>query len=181
MKRFIPGAVLMLGAVLSAVGCSRTDDARLTALEKRIAALEAKDWAASATSSPAQPVAQSTAPLPAVSELSPRVESAPAPAIAAPPPAAPPPVLYPVTFSGEGQQASSPQLLEKALYVFKLQHVGERNFGVWLMDGSGKRIELLVNVTGSFSGSKAVRIPAKGYYLVDVSADGPWSITAGAP
>jgi hypothetical protein len=37
------------------------------------------------------------------------------------------------------------------------------------------RVELLVNTTGKFDGSKAVKLPA-GPYAFDLSADGAWSI-----
>ena len=92
-----------------------------------------------------------------------------------------PPQIQTLNFSGTGQQATSPADFEKALYVFKLNHSGERNFAVWVMDPTGNKVELLVNTIGPFSGSKAVQIAAKGRYLLDVTADGDWSITAGPP
>jgi hypothetical protein len=83
---------------------------------------------------------------------------------------------------GDGQEASRLFDLEAALYVFKLEYRGDRNFIVDLMDENGKRIENLTNVVGNFSGSRAVRILRRGKYLLNVEhASGPWSATIGPP
>ena len=38
-------------------------------------------------------------------------------------------------------------------------------------------VELLANDIGSFNGSKAVGIASSGIYILDVTADGNWTIT----
>jgi hypothetical protein len=85
-------------------------------------------------------------------------------------------VKKPVTFTGAGDDV--PQFLyikKKGLVRFNMSHDGEYNFIIWLMDGNGNLVDLLVNETGSFSGSKALKIRKKGVYLLDVKADGNWS------
>jgi hypothetical protein len=83
----------------------------------------------------------------------------------------------PQTFTGKGD--SVPQFLyfkKKGLVRFNMSHDGESNFAIWLMNGNGGLVYLLVNEIGSFSGSTAVRIPKKGVYLLDITADGNWSV-----
>jgi hypothetical protein len=79
--------------------------------------------------------------------------------------------------SGYGQEATESFYLQKGLARFQMKHSGSRNFVIWLMDSSGNNEELLVNEIGSFDGSKAVRIPSSGYYLLDVDASGSWSVS----
>ena len=83
----------------------------------------------------------------------------------------------PRTFTGIGQQVSPFIKLEKGLVIFKLKHSGKSHFGVFLIDRNGKKIELLANVIGDFDGSKAVGISNPGLYIMDISADGEWTIS----
>jgi len=83
----------------------------------------------------------------------------------------------PKTFTGVGQQVSGFVMIPKGLTTFRMTHNGSSNFQVWLLDDSGQPMELLVNEIGSFNGSKAVGIEKAGIYLLDISADGNWSIT----
>ncbi len=87
----------------------------------------------------------------------------------------------PITLSGTGQQASKKFSLESGLSIFKMTHTGTSNFAVILMDSDGQRVELLVNDIGKFDGSKAVGIAKKGEYILDVSADGKWTVTIEQP
>jgi len=80
------------------------------------------------------------------------------------------------TLSGSGQTATEPFELESGLSIFRITHQGERPFSVWLLADNGRRVDLLANEIGSFSGSKAVQIPRDGTYLLQVEADGPWTI-----
>lgn len=83
----------------------------------------------------------------------------------------------PILLTGVGQQASKQFELLAGLATVKLTHDGTSNFAVWVFDSMGERIELLVNETGIFDGSKAFSVPADGKYLLDVSADGAWQVT----
>lgn len=83
----------------------------------------------------------------------------------------------PKTFTGTGQQVSGFVTISKGLAVFRMTHNGFSNFQVWLLNKDGRRIDLLVNEIGAFDGSKAIGIPGTGIYLLDISADGNWSIS----
>lgn len=82
----------------------------------------------------------------------------------------------PFTLKGFGQKASEFFELDSGLTVFQMTHDGESNFAIWLRDGLGNRVELLVNEIGEFDGSTAVGIRRAGVYLLDISADGPWQV-----
>lgn len=87
-------------------------------------------------------------------------------------------IKKPITFTGKGDDV--PQFIyikKKGLVRFNMSHDGESNFIIWLMDGNGKYVDLLVNEIGSFSGSKALKIRKKGVYLLDITADGNWSVS----
>jgi hypothetical protein len=84
----------------------------------------------------------------------------------------------PQTFTGTGQGVSPFVTLDKGLIKFSLKHKGKSNFAVVLMDKDGNREELLVNEIGDFDGSKAVSVSSSEIYLMDISADGPWTISA---
>ena len=83
----------------------------------------------------------------------------------------------PVTLTGFGQQATRKFSLNRGLSVFKLTHNGDANFAAVLMDSNGTYIDLLANVIGNFDGSKAVRIPRSGEYLINITANGNWQVT----
>ena len=87
----------------------------------------------------------------------------------------------PITFSGTGQEATSKFKLEKGLSIFEMTHDGSHNFIVWLLDSNGNNVELLANEIGSFDGSTAVGIVTAGYYLLDINADGGWSVNIQQP
>ena len=83
--------------------------------------------------------------------------------------------------AGVGQQASEFLELSSGLWKISLSHHGSGHFGVVLLDSEGERVELLVNTTKPFHGTKLVKIPRKGRYLYDISADGPWDILVQPP
>ena len=91
--------------------------------------------------------------------------------------------LQTTNFTGNSQSATDFFQLSQGLKTFNMTHEGNGNFSVTLLDKNGRRAggmggleSLLVNEIGSFDGSKAVRIPEEGIYLLQVQADGPWSI-----
>jgi hypothetical protein len=83
----------------------------------------------------------------------------------------------PIILFGTGQEASEKFVLEEGLVRFNFLYKGQHNFIVWLLDNTGKKVELLVNKTGYFDGSKAIRIDKTGIYLLDISADEYWLVT----
>ncbi len=87
-------------------------------------------------------------------------------------------VKKPINFTGTGDDV--PQFMyfkKKGLARFNMSHSGESNFVVWLFNEKGNRVDLLVNEIGNYNGSTSVRIPKKGVYLLDITADGSWSIS----
>jgi hypothetical protein len=93
----------------------------------------------------------------------------------------PKPTIAPQTLSGSGQQASSKFPLVRGLAIFELSHSGNSNFAIFLLNDKGDQIDLLVNEIGSFNGSKPLGITASGEYLLDVQADGKWTVTITQP
>jgi len=87
----------------------------------------------------------------------------------------------PLAFTGHGQQVTNAFSLGGGLTTFHMEHSGSRNFIVWLLDAHGGLVDLLVNEIGSFNGGKAVGIDAPGIHLLDIQADGDWSITVQQP
>jgi hypothetical protein len=80
-------------------------------------------------------------------------------------------------FSGTGQQATGLFTLNGGLVVWEMEHRGEGRFTVRLLDESGMLVEELVSHAGRpFVGSKAVRVPRTGRYLLDIAASNDWSI-----
>jgi len=86
-----------------------------------------------------------------------------------------------IELSGTGQQASQKFTLENGLSIFKMTHSGTSNFSITLMDSDGQRVELLVNEIGKFDGAKAVGVSKKGEYVLDISANGNWTIKIEQP
>lgn len=84
----------------------------------------------------------------------------------------------PLEFSGTGPQATEPFELSAGLARFEMTHQGESNFIVELLDEEGNEVGMfsLVNEIGPYDGSQAVQIPEDGTYLLNVDADGAWTI-----
>jgi hypothetical protein len=112
----------------------------------------------------------------------PPVEAARAPAPAKPA-GAPPPAGAGVVadLTGRGQQLTQTIALKPGLTIISLSHNGSGNFAVWLVDAAGNRVDLLVNVIGSFNGSKALGLERAGDYTLNVQADGGWAIRVRQP
>jgi hypothetical protein len=77
---------------------------------------------------------------------------------------------------GHGQQASQKFKLQVGLATFYMTHTGIHHFSVTLLNERGQRIALLANKVGSFNGSKALGIQQPGVYLLDIHADGNWTV-----
>lgn len=84
--------------------------------------------------------------------------------------------------SGVGQKATEKFTLKKGLVVFKMTYKcspceGDSIFVIKLLKDNGDYMSLLVNEIGNFDGSKAVKITETGIYLLDISADGQWTVS----
>ena len=70
--------------------------------------------------------------------------------------------------------------LGQGLKRFDMTHQGSKNFIVWLLDKNGARVTggLLANEVGPYEGSRAIQVPRDDIYLLQVEADGTWSVKA---
>jgi hypothetical protein len=83
----------------------------------------------------------------------------------------------PLEFSGTGPQATEQFDLSAGLARFEMTHQGESNFIVTLLDDEGAEVgSSLMNEIGPIDSSQAVQIPEDGTYLLNVDADGAWTI-----
>ena len=83
----------------------------------------------------------------------------------------------PVTLSGDSRKATNFFSSDGGLTTFQMEHNGDGNFQVTLLNKNGMRQELLANEIGQYEGSTATGLE-EGIYLLDVNANGDWSITA---
>ena len=80
-----------------------------------------------------------------------------------------------LSLNGSGDDVKSFSANGTSLRVFSIQYTGEANFIVWLKDGQGNNLDLLVNTIGSYSGNTSAQLQTGNYFL-DISASGPWTI-----
>lgn len=82
----------------------------------------------------------------------------------------------PTRFDGTGVSVSPVLDLDAGLVRFRLTHDGSENFIVELYAADGEPIDLLVNEIGEFTGAQAVEIEEAGSYLLNIDADGDWTV-----
>ncbi|HWH09119.1 MAG TPA: hypothetical protein VNX21_07955 [Candidatus Thermoplasmatota archaeon] len=82
----------------------------------------------------------------------------------------------PTSDAGDRDAAPEPLRLSRGLHRFAMTHQGEGNFIVWLLDAQGRQVDLLANEIGPWEGEAAIGVPRDGVYVMDVVADGPWTI-----
>lgn len=104
-------------------------------------------------------------------------QSAPQPAPEPAPQPSPAPVSQPQQFSGHGRQATAQFHLDKGIAQFNTSYHGQYNFIVELLDDQGKYVDLVANAIGDSSSSKLIGVPQSGSYIMNVTADGDWTIT----
>lgn len=84
------------------------------------------------------------------------------------------------SFSGSGQTVTD-AFEARRFTTFTYEHSGESNFIVELIDDdSGDSVDILANKIGETSGTTGAGL-ADGNYVMDVDADGDWSIEVGEP
>jgi hypothetical protein len=81
----------------------------------------------------------------------------------------------PPTLSGRGFDLAGPFQGRGDDVRFRLQHRGESNFVIDILDADGQEIHELTNVIGSFRGSTVGAVP-EGVFWINVQADGRWAI-----
>jgi hypothetical protein len=87
----------------------------------------------------------------------------------------------PQTFQGKGKQVTPKFTLEQGLAVVRGSQTGRSNFIVEVVDDMGRYVGLGANVIGSVQSTRVVRAGEKGEYLMNVTADGSWTITVDQP
>lgn len=95
--------------------------------------------------------------------------------------AVPIPTNASLSFSGVGQQASHIIWFQHGLAIFTFTHDGTSNFIVQLKYTKSQIVYYLANAIGSFDGSKAEGITNAGAYVLDIQADGKWTVTIQQP
>ncbi|MDD2777974.1 MAG: hypothetical protein PHS47_03995 [Methanocellales archaeon] len=134
--------------------------------------------------------------------IAPRVEAAPTPTPAPKPTPALTEIPIPtrtqpqevsqseqIKFSGEGAFITSQFQLESGTSIFRIKNGGKSNFTVLLVNA--KHVEwcgcyesitdVPVDTVGPFDGVKTVEILEPGDYILDIEAEGPWSILIEQP
>lgn len=96
------------------------------------------------------------------------------------PPPPPPPIAR---FSGSGSKVTAAFTVDGPLALLDMTHGGRGNFIVWILDArSGEMVELPANVIGKYDGSRYASLAfGSGRYVLEVTADGPWSVTVRDP
>lgn len=79
-------------------------------------------------------------------------------------------------FSGKGTSATNRIELPQGVYVVKSLARGDSNFIVKLVNKDDGDYEPIVNEIGNYDGSSTVIIDSAGVYILDVVADGEWTI-----
>jgi hypothetical protein len=81
------------------------------------------------------------------------------------------------SFSGEGNSATQVfHVGTSGLKIFELNHSGDSNFIVHLLDSDGDIVAYLSNAIGDYEGTTAEYLEA-GDYIMNVQADGEWDIS----
>lgn len=89
--------------------------------------------------------------------------------------------LAPIEFSGEGRSVTDRFTVEGGFTVFEMAHQGSSNFQVELIHGqTGETVDYLANEIGSWEAWYPTGVES-GDYVLDVNADGQWSITVRQP
>ena len=78
--------------------------------------------------------------------------------------------------NGHGKDVSKYFRLNRGLTLFTMSHSGYSNFAVILYSKEGEYVELLANEIGSYNGKKMVPIDKNDTYVLDIEADGAWTI-----
>jgi hypothetical protein len=86
-----------------------------------------------------------------------------------------------IKLQGKGRQASEKFVLEPGLSIFEVTNNGTANFIVRLLDENGKDVDMLINQIGPFAGDVGYGYEQGGRRLLDVAADGEWTVSIRQP
>ena len=91
------------------------------------------------------------------------------------------PDAKPIFLAGSGMQVTSFFVLTEGLWVAEFEHSGDERFEVVMFDENGGMPSELIQEYGNFSGSKIVNIDDDGTFLLQVTANGDWTIDINLP
>jgi hypothetical protein len=91
------------------------------------------------------------------------------------------PEAAPVKLAGHGDKASAKFTLQAGLSTWAVRHNGTSNFQISLVDQDGNEASMPVNEIGRFRGTLLVRVAKSGEYLLNVKADGNWTVAIRQP
>ncbi len=86
-----------------------------------------------------------------------------------------------IRLQGSSRQASQKFSLEPGVAIFEVSHDGDSNFVVRLLDENGQSVDTLFNQIGAYHGDQGFAIAKAGQYLLDVAADGNWTVAIRQP
>lgn len=86
----------------------------------------------------------------------------------------------PINLKGSGKTATKPFKLEGGFTTFAIKSTGGSNVIVYLIDDRGKKVELLVNVIGTYNGVSGIGVKP-GEYLLDIDAPSSWTAVIEQP
>ena len=87
--------------------------------------------------------------------------------------------------SGKGDGFVGPVWFDAGTIPLKATHDGSSNFIILVYSTDGKSRDLIVNTTGKYNGSQAIRVQNKSYglspgmHVIVVTADGEWTVDIG--
>ncbi len=82
------------------------------------------------------------------------------------------------SWSGHGDDVTSWVTLKQGLARFSFTHNGSSNFIIHLLDSDGNVVEFLANEIGAVNANTAISVESNGVYLLQITADGNWTINA---
>lgn len=85
------------------------------------------------------------------------------------------------SLQGQAPAVSDPFTLEEGSVLVRWSHLGSLTFEVVLWRSDGERTLNIVQSSGATEGEKSITVPARGVYLLNVTADGPWTVAFGSP
>lgn len=83
----------------------------------------------------------------------------------------------PQSFTAVGSRATGVFQNSGEPVTFHMRYEGEGQFTVTLMELSGTPVSLLASREGPYRGAKVMMLSRDTFYLLDVEADGPWTIS----
>ncbi len=81
-----------------------------------------------------------------------------------------------IEFSGTGDKVLEKTALSGGTAIFTMTHDGSSYFIVTLNDKNAQEISTIIDTFGSYSGEKLASIPSADDYILEIEADGNWTI-----